>query len=194
LKFLILALLGLSPALADTPPAILPTQDVSVTYSVAAPGRPDAQYQLEYDSADRLARINDPAHGTFFLVNLPAGTAQMVVPALHSVVNAPDLSNLTQQINSASTARFTPLGPGNYAGTACEKYLVLNAQGSGTACLTPDGVVLHFTGQDSRGSATVTAITIAYGAQPSADFTLPPGFSSITLPPGMIQQLLNPPQ
>jgi hypothetical protein len=188
---LILPLLGLSPAYADSPPAFLPTQDVAITYTVSAPGRPDTQYQLEYDAAGRRARINDPAHGTYFLVNLPAGTAQLIVPALHSVVNAPDLSNLTQQINSADHARFTPLGPGNYAGIGCEKYLVLSAQGSGTACLTPDGVVLHFNGQDSRGTGTVTAMAVAYGPQPSADFILPDGFSNITLPPGMLQQLLG---
>jgi hypothetical protein len=187
----LLFLFGISPAFADAPPLFLPNQDVAVTYNVSAPGRPDAQYQLEYDAADRLARIDDPAHGTFFLVNLPAGTAQLVVPALNSVVNAPDLSNLTQQIDDAGNARFTPLGPGNYAGIGCEKYLVLAAQGSGTACLTPDGVVLHFAGQDARGSATVTAQAVTYAAQPPGNFAVPNGFSSVTLPPGMLDQLLG---
>jgi hypothetical protein len=187
----LLFLLGISPAFADSPPMFLPNQDVAVTYIVSAPGRADAQYRLEYDAAGRLARIDDPAHGTFFLVNLPDGTAQLVVPALNSVVNAPDLSNLTQQIDSADSARFTPLGPGNYAGIGCEKYLVLAAQGSGTACLTPDGVVLHFDGQDAKGSATVTATSVTYGAQPPGDFAVPDGFSSITLPPGMLAQFLG---
>ena len=91
-------LFGLAPAVADTTPLILPDRDVAVSYQVSSPGRPDMSYQLEYDAAGQRARINNPAQGTYFLVNLPAGTAQMVVPQLNSVVNAPDVSGLTAQI------------------------------------------------------------------------------------------------
>ncbi|MDE8348453.1 MAG: hypothetical protein POG74_03090 [Acidocella sp.] len=185
-----LLLLSATPALAN-PPAYLPTRDVSITYNLSVPGHQAATYQLAYDAASQRARIDDPAQGTYFLVNLPDGTAQLVVPALHSTVNAPDLSALTRQINTAGQARFTALGPGYYAGLTCEKYLVLNDQGTGTACLTPDGVVLHFTGHDSHGSADVTATSVTYQHTPVQMFAPPQGNSSINLPPGILQQLLG---
>jgi hypothetical protein len=187
----VLMMIGIMPAQAATHPQFLPSRDVTVGYLVSAPGRPDATYQLAYDAADERARIDNPAQGDYFLVDLPGGTAQLVVPALHAVVNAPDLSGLTRQVMDADNARFTPLGPGHYAGMECEKYLVLNGQGSGTACITPDGVILHFTGSDAHGGATVTATSVTYGPQPRAAFAQPDGFSQITLPPGALAQLLG---
>lgn len=189
---LALLMLGISPAYADTSPQILPNRDVAVNYQVSAPGRPDASYQLEYDAADQRARVNNPAQGNYFLVNLPAGTAQMVVPQLNSVVNAPDLAGLTSQITNASNnARFTPLGHANYAGISCRNWLIMSSQGTATACLTPDGVILHFNGKDPHGSATVTATAVNFAPQPPADFNPPTGANSINLPPGALQQLLG---
>jgi hypothetical protein len=189
---LALLLLGLSPAYADTTPQILPNRDVEVNYEVSAPGRPDQSYQLEYDAADQRARINNPAQGTYFLVNLPAGTAQMVVPQLNSVVNAPDVAGLTQQLTNASnSARFTPLGHASYAGIPCKNWLVMSAQGTATACLTPDGVILHFSGKDAHGSGAVTATAVNFAPQPPADFNPPTNMNRINLPPGVLQQLMQ---
>ncbi len=184
-------LFGIAPAQAADHPVFLPTQDVAVTYTLNAPGRAPASYQLEYDAADQRARVDDPAQGMFFLVDLAAGTAQVVIPAMHSVVAAPDFSNLTGQIADADGARFTPLGHGMYAGLSCDKYLVMNGQGTGTACITPEGVVLHFAGHDAHGSAEVTATAVAFGPQPPQDFSAPPGFIDVTLPPGALAQLLR---
>jgi len=185
-------LFGLAPAIADTTPLILPDRDVAVSYQVSSPGRPAQSYQLEYDSAGQRARINNPAQGTYILVNLPAGTAQMVVPQLNSVVNAPDISGLTQQITDAGhNARFTLLGAAKYAGLSCQNWLVLSSQGSATACLTTDGVALHFAGKNAHGSGEVTATAVTFGPQPGADFSAPNGYNAITLPPGVLQQLMN---
>ncbi len=186
-----LMMIGILPAQADTHPEFLPSRDVAIAYQVSAPGRASTNYQLSYDAANERARIDNPAQGDYFLVDLLGGTAQLVVPALHATVNAPDLSGLTQQVMSADHARFTPLGPGHYAGLACEKYLVLNHQGSGTACITPDGIILHFSGSDPHGSASVTASSVQYGPQPANAFAQPGGYSQITLPPGVLVQLLG---
>jgi hypothetical protein len=189
---LLLLMFGLSPAAADTTPLILPNRDVAVSYELSAPGRADQSYQLEYDATGQRARINNPAQGTYFLVNLPAGTAQMVVPQLNSVVNAPDLSGLTRQITDSShNAHFTLLGPATYAGLQCQNWLVTSGQGSATACLTADGVALHFAGKNAHGSGEVTATSVSFAPQPSADFSPPTGLNSITLPPGVLQQLMN---
>ncbi len=191
LPLLLLAALGISPAQAAPPPALLPTRDVSVSYVLSAPGRPAASYQLAFDAADQRARIDDPAHGSFFLVDLRSGQAQLVLPMLHTVVDAPNLSTISQEVAQARNARFTTLGPGNFAGLACEKYLVLNAQGSAEACLTPDGVALNFHGRDAHGAAEVTATAVTYAPQNPANFAPPPDFGSVTLPPGALEQLLR---
>lgn len=117
-------------------PLILPNRDVAVAYNVTAPGHPDQSYQVEYDAADQRARINNPAQGTYFLIDLQSGAAEMVVPQLNSVVNAPDLAGLTKQItNAGQNAKFTPLGEKQYAGLTCQNWLVVSTQGTATACL-----------------------------------------------------------
>jgi hypothetical protein len=183
--------LTISPAQAAAHPQFLPDHDVLATYELAVPGRPDAAYQLQYDAADERARIIDPLRGLAFLVDLPAGHAELIVPALHAVVEAPDISNLARQVEDADGARFTPLGRGQYAGLGCDRYLVLTQQGSATACITPDGVILHFAGRDPHGAATLTATSVAYGHQPRGDFMAPADYSAITLPPGALAQLIG---
>jgi len=188
----LLLLLGVASAQADTAPVILPDRDVAVMYQLVAAGRPSQAYQLQYDAAAERARINNPAQGTYFLIDLPAGTAQMVVPQLSSVVNAPDLSGLSKQITNADhSARFTLLGQKQYAGLSCQNWLVVSRQGTATACLTTDGVVLHFDGHNDHGSGSVTATAVSFGPQPPGDFAPPTGFNAITLPPGVLQQLMN---
>jgi hypothetical protein len=197
LRAAFLSLLTAAPALALAAPAsasplFLPDRDVAVTYQLAAPGRAAQNYQLQYNAAGGLARIEGPAQGIFVLADLPSGEAQVVVPFLHAYVQAPDFSALTRMIDHADGARFTLLGHGHYAGLACEKYLVMNNQGSGTACITHDGIILHFAGQDSHGAADVTALSVDFTPQPSGAFSTPDGFSEITLPPGALAALLQP--
>jgi YD repeat-containing protein len=187
----ILTALLLTPAQAADHPAFLPRHDLAATYRLAAPGRADATYQLQYDAAGERARITDPLRGLTFLIDLPTGHAALIIPALHAIVEAPDIANLAAQIRNAGGARFLPLGPAHYAGLSCDKYEILAAQGSGTACLTPDGVILHFAGRDPHGSASVTALSVQYQHQPDAYFATPAGYSRLVLPPGALAQLLG---
>ena len=191
MKYLLLTVMTALPVAASATPVFLPTRDVAVTYTLTAPGRAAETYQLSYDAADQLARIDAPTAGYYILGNLPAGQAELVLPGLHSVVQAPDFSSLTAEIYNADGARFTPLGSAHYAGLECEKYLVLDKKGSGTACITSDGVVLHFSGHDNQGSAEATAVTVSYAPQPADAFAQPDGFNQLNLPPGAVAALLN---
>jgi YD repeat-containing protein len=187
----LLAALLIAPAQAAEHPVFLPRRDMAATYVLAAPGRADATYELQYDAAGERARITDPLRGLTVLADLPSGRAELVVAALHAVVEAPEISGLAAQIRDAGGARFLPLGTGRYAGLACDEYEVLAAQGSGTACLTQDGVILHFAGRDAHGAARVTAVSVRFERQPDAFFEVPAGYSRLVLPPGAIAQLLG---
>jgi len=186
----LLALL-LSPAQAQTHPVFLPEQDIAASYTLAIPGRPAAPYTLQYDAADERARITDPVRGLTFLVDLITGHAELIVPALRAVVEAPDVSSLAGQVSSADGARFLPLGPARYAGLPCDKYEVLAPSWSANTCLTPQGVVLHFAGHNSHGAATVTATSLIMTPQPTRDFDAPADYSRIQLPPGALAQILG---
>lgn len=182
---------SLTPLMASAAPAILPTQDVSVHYSLTAPGQSPQDLELLYRAASESARINSDS-GYYVLANLPAGQAQIVVPALHAVVQAPDFSALTAMLFLAESAQFTKLGQAHYAGLSCQKYRVVDKNGTATACITANGVTLHFTGADSHGAATLTATHVAYAPQPEEQFQTPVGFNQINLPASAIKALLTP--
>lgn len=187
---ILLGLLSAGPAVAA--PVFLPARDVSISYELSTPGQATQDYTLDYNAASELARVENPAQGgIYYLLNLPQGQAQVIVPALHAIVQAPDFSSLTSMIFNADNANFTPLGRGNYAGMACQKYLVLNTQGSGTACITPDGVILHFSGHDAHGSADITAHAVTFTPEPAQNFAAPSTFSNVTLPPGALAALMQ---
>lgn len=190
MKILCSVVFSALPVAALAAPVFLPTRDVAVTYELKAANRAPANYQLHYTPAGEKARVDAPA-GYYALGDLRTGQAELIIPGLHALVQAPDFSALLGQIHDADGAKFTPLARGHYAGLECETYLVLDKNGSGTACLTPDGVVLHFSGHNARGSAEITALSVSYAPQPAALFMVPPGLSPLNLPPGALQALLN---
>ena len=191
MKLFWLALFGLAPCLAAAAPLVLPTQDVAVTYNLVVPNHADATYLMQYNAASRLARLNNTVENNYDLLNLNTGSAELVVPQMNSVVAIPDLSNLTKYLTNTATTRFTPLGRANYAGLACQTYLVHANQGSGTACLTNDGVILYFSGSDPHGAATITATSVTYSPQPAAEFAVPQGMTTINVPQNVLNQLLG---
>lgn len=191
MKYRLSAALALLPGLAmAAAPRFLPLHDTAATYVLTLPGHAAQTVTLHYSAASQRARIDGEA-GLAVLANLPAGRAQILVPALHAAVRAPEFSTLATALRDADQARFTPLGRGHYAGLNCETYRINDPHGSGTACLTPDGVVLHFSGHDIHGSATLTAIRVSHPPQPASLFTLPAGYGQIDLPPGALAAILR---
>ncbi len=190
MRLLFLAILVALPMASRAVPVFLPTRDVAVTYRLIAPGHAPQDVQLSYNAAGELARIDAPG-GYYVLGDLPAGQAELVIPGMHAVVQAPDFSAMTGEIRNADGASFTLLGPGHYAGLGCENYLVLDRNVTGTACLTATGVVLHFSGHDAHGKAEGTALSVTYAPQPPDLFAAPQGFTPLNLPPGAVAALLN---
>lgn len=191
MKRLSLALItSLIPGFALAAPAVLPTRDVSVAYTLTAPGQPTQTLTLSYNAAQELARVTSE-YGYYVLVNLPAGHAQLVIPTLHAIIQAPDFSALSDKFFKAeNNARFTPLGKAHYAGLSCEIYQVSEDKSTARACLTTDGVILHFSGHDDHGTAEVTAKSVDYTPQPADQFAPPAGLIPLNLPPGAIASLL----
>lgn len=191
MKRLALALMtSLAPGFALANPAILPTRDVSVDYTLSAPGQPTQTLTLAYNAAQEQARVTSE-YGYYVLVNIPTGHAQLVIPTLHAIIQAPDFSALsTEFFKAESNAQFASLGKEHYAGLPCEVYKITDQKATARACLTADGVILHFSGHDAHGNAELTAKSVSYTAQPEGRFEPPEGLIPLNLPPGAIASLL----
>ena len=172
-------------------PQFLPNRDVEVQYTVSVPGQPPHDYDLSFSAESERVRIDDPARGLRFLVDLRDASAALVVPQMHVVVTEPDLANLAAMLQRVDAARFTPLGEATIAGLRCTRYLVLSSQATATTCLTRDGIALAVSGQDSDGSAQVVADSVTEAPVPPDSLVPPAGFASVALPRGTIAALLG---
>ena len=71
---------------------------------------------------------------------------------------------------------MTRRGQDTVAGLPCTTYAVTAQRGTGTVCLTDDGVALSGQGVVNGRSGSFTATAVTYGAQPEALFRVPAGY------------------
>ncbi|MCF3945842.1 hypothetical protein AiwAL_13675 [Acidiphilium sp. AL] len=187
-------LLAMGVAHAAAAPRLIPDHDAMGVYRISQPGKPTQTWRVRYLAASERVRavsLSGQAAGTAILLDLASGAANVVLPQMHAVVAVPGLSAMMQKVMDNRGAHFTRLGQATIAGRACTRYLVLKPKGDGSACITPGGVVLQATGKNDHGSVAVQALSITNAPQQAAAFTPPAGYSSITLPPQMLAQLLG---
>jgi hypothetical protein len=194
LSLALLTLGAASAAHAATTPRILPDHDVAVTYRAVVPGQQGGTYRVRYQASSQRAHataLSGEGAGLQFLLDIPAGSGDLIMPQTHTIVPLPNLSDIIHRVIAAKDAKFTKLGAATIAGHPCTKYLILSSKGDGTACLTKGGVPLAATAKDKRGSLTVTALNVADAPQPPNAFASPPGYATLNLPPSMLGQLLG---
>ena len=165
-----LVVLGGPPASGQTIPTYLPTRDVAVTYHVGSPQGGAQDLQAAWSS--RLGRGRIEVGPVVLLVDAQARTAKLVMEQAGVVLDLPS-ANVDAYLPGAGTT-FVRGDAGMVAGLRCTNWRAQSARGSGTACLTDDGVLLRGTGLDRNGhGGTIEATSVTYGAQPPALFQPP---------------------
>lgn len=180
-RILTALLLVAAPAAAQPAPRILPARDVAVTYRVSGaaaatvPGGIPGALRLAWDADGERLRAEAEGRTQAALVDLRAQTANVVDSATRSALALP----MRQSDVTAVTlrgAKLTRRGRDTVAGLSCTTYAVETSRGSGTVCLTEDGVPLSGEGTVDGRAGSFTATQVAYGKQPDALFRVPPGY------------------
>ena len=188
--------LALLPSLASAQerqpvqPLTLPSRDVAVTYRVsgvaaaALPGGAPGARRLAWDAAGRRLHIGADGQPQAAIVDLGARKAMILDDGLRTAITmrlgARDTDSIT-----LSHARFRREGTERVAGYDCTDYAVQDARGSGTLCITADGVPLRGDGAWKDQDGRFVATRVDYGAQPDGLFRPPPGFMQLSLPKGI---------
>lgn len=188
-----LALLLLLPTLATAQerqperPPTLPSRDVAVTYQVsgvaadALPGGAPGALRLAWDAAGRRLHVGAAGQRQSAIVDLGAGTAMILDAGSHTALVLPLGTRAADSI-VLSGARFRRGGTERVAGHDCTDYAVQDPHGSGTLCITADGVPLRGDGTWNGQAGRFTAVRVDYGSQPDGLFRPPPGFLQLSLP------------
>ena len=184
------ALVQAAPAPAAPPqdrPRVQPDRDVTVTYRLegaaqqAIPGGVDGPLRLSWDAAGQRLRAEPADRPQAVIVDLPRHTASLVDDTMHAVLTLPvrerDLQPLT-----LDRVQMTRRGADTVAGRACTTWAMQAKRGSGTICLTPDGVALRAEGEISGRHGSFTATNVTYGAVAANLFTVPPGYMTLAIP------------
>jgi hypothetical protein len=169
-------------AQAQDRPAYLPTRDVTVQYAVTAdaPGVPSSV--TVHITAGGQVRIDAGDRGTVLYDN-GSSHASWILPQGRLAIDLPVPSTLAGNFIPNASTRFARQGSETVAGLRCTDWHVSVPKGSGTACVTPDGVILRGAGSDGKGhSGSIVATSVAYGTQPADLFALPPGTQRLSFP------------
>ncbi len=168
-------------------PRVQPDRDVTVTYRVEGaaqqvlPGGVDGPLRLSWDAAGQRLRAEPADRPQAVIVDLPRHTASVVDDTMHAVLTLPvrerDLQPLT-----LDGVQLTRRGADTVAGRACTTWAMQAKRGSGTVCLTPDGVALRAEGEIDGRHGSFTATDVTYGAVAAALFTVPPGYLTLAIP------------
>ncbi|MBV9747315.1 MAG: hypothetical protein JO157_00725 [Acetobacteraceae bacterium] len=178
----------LAPAFAEEQrPPTLPSRDVAVTYQVtgvaadALPGGAPGDLQLAWDAAGRRLHISAQGQPQAAIVDLAEGKAEILDAGSHTALILPLGKRVTGSM-TLSGARFRRDGTERVAGQDCTDYAVQAPHGSGTLCITSDGVPLRGDGTWDGEAGRFVATRVDYGPQPDALFETPPGFMKLSLP------------
>lgn len=166
-------------AAADPPPRVLPSRDVAATYRLAGPaadalpGGAPGLLRLSWDADGERLRAEADGRAQVAVVDLRAGAANIMDPGLRTALALPvaDIAAVTLR-----GARLTRRGEATVAGLPCTTYAVTAQRGTGTVCLTDDGVALSGQGVVNGRNGSFTATVVTYGAQPDVLFRVPAGY------------------
>ncbi len=182
----------LRPAFAEAPSRVVPSHDVQVVYRVsgaasdvipalvASDGQP-AVLRMAWDASGRRLRVAAEGRPEIAIVDLSRHRADILDPPLHAALRLPMRATDVEAL-TLSRARFVRRGRSGVVGYACTVWAVRAARGSGTVCMTDDGVALRGEGDVDGRHGGFEAVSVAYGLQPAALFAIPPGYSRLELP------------
>jgi hypothetical protein len=176
-------LLSASAALAQDRPAIAPTRDATVTYSIGgtgAQGGGPSSITMAYQAATQMRRVDLGAMG-YMVMDQRNNRAFMVMEAQRMIMDVP-VSQAPHMNGLPENATFTRAGTAMVAGHRCILWTMRHAGGQGTACVTDDGVVLRIEGTTQGRSGGMEATQVSYGPIDPARFQRPAGYQTMQAP------------
>ncbi len=168
---------------AERPP-FPPSRDVSVTYRVnaKADGAPDTA-TLAFSTA--LQKLHAEGGPGTVIIDLPQRSMVVMIGEAHIAMRMPAGRSIDRILDLGAHGDAQRIGMDQVAGYRCTVWRFTGRDGSGTACVTDDGVPLRGEGSDGHGGGAFEAVSVTYGPQPAALFEVPPGYRRMELPAGL---------
>lgn len=187
--FLLVALGAGVPAAAwgagDRPPA-MPSHDASVVYRVEPAGQPAQSVRVAFGRGGEMLRVDGPGGEGDTLLDRRTGDLTVVMNAQRVYMVVPSKGPVHDPFLLGDDMTYARTGSRQtIAGETCDDWRVGTPKGPGTACVTPDGLLLAASGPDAAGvSGRITAESVSRAPLPASVFAPPAGFTRIAHPAG----------
>ncbi len=178
MKPLVLACIFLATPAFATMPRLVPTRDVTVTYSVHPRDHAPLDVRVSIAAGGARLRITAEDLPTAFLVDRRAHVATILLPML-KLFTTVEIGEYDPEDTILRNAHFDRHGTQSIAGHLCTDWTAVSPAGTARACITEDGVILRGHAANHHGEiGAVVASTVEYGALSPQIFQTPPGFSN----------------
>ena len=178
--------LALARAAQDTP-ALRPAHDVAVVYHVMGSPPPSGAEQVHtvrmiWGDRGQELRVEIDRQQVVALVDFKRQRVTMLVEPQRLAIEFTLDPRLVPGFAIPPDARISRAGTDTVAGQGCDVWRLTGPRGTGTACITGDGLVLRAAGtMADAGTGRLEAVSVAYGPQPAALFTPPPDYRRMDL-------------
>jgi hypothetical protein len=123
--------------------------------------------RMAWSVATGKLRVDLPGGGEWMLLDQKAGSAVVVMDAQRTTRTVPSSAAAAMEQIVPANAQFARKGSAQVAGTSCTEWEVTALQGTGTICMTNDGVVLRSVSGPQDEIFRMEATSVWYGPPPA---------------------------
>jgi len=177
--------LAATPAVAQERPAFAPTRDVTVDYAIdnkSAPAGQPRTMKMSIAAGGTRMRIEAQGAPGYMIMDRANNRMIMVMVQQHAYREIPTDPTRANTFLLNDKMGFTRKGTDTVAGQACTVWEVRRDKGTGTACITDDGVLLRGDSDTGQGTSHITATKVSYETLADSVFQPPPGYQKMEMP------------
>jgi hypothetical protein len=180
------AIAPLAPAHAADRPQFPPTRDVAVTYRITTGESEGGPHEASLAFSAALLKLHAEVGGMgAMIIDVRQRSMVIVMTQQHMAMRLPAGDQIDRAMAYGGDGSVVRVGTDRVAGYPCTVWRFTGKDGSGTGCLTDDGVPLRGQSNDARNKGGFEAIRVAYGPQPASLFEVPAGVKTMDMPAGM---------
>jgi hypothetical protein len=188
-------------AAAQEHPPLVPAKDVTVEYHyksvpTGAPAQ-EGQSRISTAADGKRMRVEGFVPSGYMIMDRANSRTIMVMNTQHMYIEMPFDPARAGPLMLRDNMKFARKGSDTVAGVRCTVWDIQGDQGSGTGCITDDGVLLRAESNGRNGQVQMTATAVKYGALTDDLFQPPAGYQKLqtpTMPPGAGRPAMPPQQ
>ena len=176
------------PCLANAAdrPQFPPTGDVAAHYVVTTDDPRNPPLSVHAAFSARLQKLRVDGEPGALIADLGRRSMLIMITQVRVAMRMPINDQFYRAVTFGGDGAATRTGSDRIAGLDCTIWHYAGKEGSGSGCITDDGVPLSGQGSDTKGTTfSFKAVDVEHAPQPAPLFDVPPGFQTTDLPGGM---------